>query len=572
MTWSPPPQPPDRSQDVPRPTGTTLVGGLPWEPPAAHDAVLASTHEPLPAVLVAEGDAGRRRPATSITIAGRRHWLSNYLGDDDVAAVLGWQARVWQRAKTWARESPALAVSLAAHLVVLLALALWIVRADRDERIHLDLAFGPVTEVEAPVRGEDLAPVTIEESKPEEVKTEEPVVEEPMPIPPTPAPAVDAPGTEPAEAAAEAAAITTLLDGRNEGSQAKLVQAFGGSDETQAAVARALGWLARHQDKQTGLWSLQGPYLDGGSQENQLAATAMALLAFQGAGQTPVEGRHRDVVRKGWKALLGRQLPDGRFDLEPMPSHHALYSHAQATIAICELFGMTKDPAYRQPAQRALAFATRAQGPNGGWRYEPGKPGDMSVTGWYMMAFKSAEMAGIDYPTAMLAGINRFLDTVAVDGGKRYGYRLEKVEGPLDEDDRVALNRQAGPVTAAVSAEGLLARQYLGWPRHDPRLVAGVELLLEGSRVDFQGEKDVYAWYYITQVLHHLGGEPWDRWNSVMREALPAAQVKGGGEAGSWDPALDKWGPWGGRLFTTCFCTYMLEVYYRHLPIYGAVE
>jgi hypothetical protein len=111
------------------------------------------------------------------------------------------------------------------------------------------------------------------------------------------------------------------------------VKAFGGSDETQSAVAKALGWLARHQDKKTGLWSLQGPYLDGGSQENQLAATAMALLAFQGAGHTTTEGKFRDVVKRGWKALLARQLPEGRFDIEPMPSQHGLYSHAQATIA-----------------------------------------------------------------------------------------------------------------------------------------------------------------------------------------------------------------------------------------------
>ena len=24
----------------------------------------------------------------------------------------------------------------------------------------------------------------------------------------------------------------------------------------------------------------------------------------------------------------------------------------------------------------------------------------------------------------------------------------------------------------------------------------------------------------------------------------------------------------GGRLYTTCLCLYMLEIYYRHLPIY----
>lgn len=569
----PPPLPPHGSAGPPPGGPTTLVGGLPWQQATAPHPPVAEEPQLPVAVPIAVEQQPRRSAAATITGAdGRKHWLSNYLGDEDVAAVLEWQANTWQRLKSCAQESPALAVSLAAHLVVLLALALFIVRAERDDTIALDLAFGPLSEVEAPKQGEDLAPVTIEESKPEEVKTEEPVAEAPKPEPPPPTPVVDAPGAEPAEVASDAAAITTLLDGRTEASQAKLVKAFGGSDETQSAVARALGWLTRHQDKKTGLWSLQGPYLDGGSQENQLAATAMALLAFQGAGHTTTEGKFRDVVTRGWNALLAQQLPEGRFDIEPMPSQHGLYSHAQATIAICELYGMTKDAAYLGPAQQALAFATRAQGPNGGWRYEPGKPGDMSVTGWYMMAFKSAEMAGIDFPTETLAGINRFLDTVAVDGGKRYGYRFEKVAGLVDDDDRKAMNRQAGPVTAAVSAEGLLARQYLGWKRDDPRLVAGVDLLLAANRVDFAAEKDVYAWYYITQVVHHLGGEPWDRWNAVMREVLPAAQAKGGGEAGSWDPALDKWGPWGGRLFTTCFCTYMLEVYYRHLPIYAAVK
>ena len=31
----------------------------------------------------------------------------------------------------------------------------------------------------------------------------------------------------------------------------------------------------------------------------------------------------------------------------------------------------------------------------------------------------------------------------------------------------------------------------------------------------------------------------------------------------------DKWGPHGGRLYVTCMCVYMLEIYYRHLPLYN---
>jgi hypothetical protein len=66
-----------------------------------------------------------------------------------------------------------------------------------------------------------------------------------------------------------------------------------------------------------------------------------------------------------------------------------------------------------------------------------------------------------------------------------------------------------------------------------------------------------------------MGGDLWDEWNKVMREEVPRHQVKTGAERGSWDPADDRWGNHGGRLFVTCLSIYMLEVYYRHLPIYN---
>ncbi len=39
-----------------------------------------------------------------------------------------------------------------------------------------------------------------------------------------------------------------------------------------------------------------------------------------------------------------------------------MYSQAQCTIVLCELFAMTKDDALRGPAQRAIDFAESAQG------------------------------------------------------------------------------------------------------------------------------------------------------------------------------------------------------------------
>ena len=65
-----------------------------------------------------------------------------------------------------------------------------------------------------------------------------------------------------------------------------------------------------------------------------------------------------------------------------------------------------------------------------------------------------------------------------------------------------------------------------------------------------------------------MEGPDWQKWNGVMRQLLPENQEKRGAERGSWDPAGDRWGSAGGRLYVTCLSLYVLEVYYRHLPIY----
>ena len=261
------------------------------------------------------------------------------------------------------------------------------------------------------------------------------------------------------------------------------------------------------------------------------------------------------VVARGWSALLKMQRKDGSFSGGRMTeSVQGLYTHAQATIAVCELYGMTKDSLYRSPAERAIAYAVEAQDvENGGWRYLPRQDSDTSVTGWFMMALQSARMAKLKVPDETLRRITFYLDSASVNGGRQYGYWHEITVGP------------------AMSAEGLLCRQYLGWPQNDERLVEGVSALLKNP-VSYSLDRsmpDVYYWYYATQAAHHMEGKIWEDWNAVMRKEMPAHQVKKGPEAGSWDPINDKWGSTYGRLYVTCLSVYNLEVYYRHLPIYS---
>jgi len=346
--------------------------------------------------------------------------------------------------------------------------------------------------------------------------------------------------------------IQRALTGRSEGMQQKLLAAYGGTGATQRAVTNALRWLQRNQTGQ-GMWSLTGRYKDGARYENREAATGLALLAFQGAGHTPSGDPQHEftkVTAKAWRALLRKQNATGDFFQEGRRATSQLYSQAICTIALCELYGMTHDSRYREPAQRAIDYCVRVQASEGGWRYYPGGTSDVSVTGWFVMALQSARMAGLQVPTPTLQRISDYLDSMSSGGGKFYSYRPKR------------------PPTASMTAEGLLCRQYLGWAQSDRRLRGGAQYLINNLPVWESGERDVYYWYYATQVCHHMEGKYWRTWNNTMKVLLPEHQVHEGRERGSWDPKGDEWGDEAGRLYVTCLSTFMLEVYYRHLPIY----
>ncbi len=116
----------------------------------------------------------------------------------------------------------------------------------------------------------------------------------------------------------------------------------GGTDLTQLAVARGLEWLARNQQRD-GSWSLTGPYSDGVlGDENQAAATAMALLAFQGDGNTHVDGKYKRNVARAWNWLLKQQDNTGCF-FHFGNYTHRFYTQGMCSIALCELYGMTRD-------------------------------------------------------------------------------------------------------------------------------------------------------------------------------------------------------------------------------------
>ncbi|MCA9157275.1 MAG: terpene cyclase/mutase family protein [Planctomycetales bacterium] len=344
--------------------------------------------------------------------------------------------------------------------------------------------------------------------------------------------------------------IINGLKGRSGVLKEALLSKFGGTQDTEDAVALGLKWLAKQQ-RSNGSWSLVGPYGQGGANENATAATAMALNAFLGAGSTHMEGEYQDKVKLGLTYLVRKQGPDGYFPDKREPSRQQMYAQAIASIAVTEAYGMSGDEEMKIAAQRAMKFAAWSQSNRHGWRYNPREDADLSVTGWFVMALVTGKMAGLEIDESKLQNVSEFLDRVSSEDKSRYGY---------DGYDSPSLS---------MTAEGLLCRIYLGWPSSHPALLRAIQddLLPNTPRLD-DDNYSVYYWYYATQVLHHVGYPAWDKWNRDMRRVIPAMQEKSGVEAGSWPSNRDAFGAAGGRMYTTCLNLYCLEVYYRHLSIY----
>jgi hypothetical protein len=328
----------------------------------------------------------------------------------------------------------------------------------------------------------------------------------------------------------------------------EVVEALGGSGETQAAIGRALDWFSKNQEPD-GRWDIEK---HAGERGHDMAATALTLLCFYGWGAKHTEeGGHNEAVRKALNWLLSQMKDDGALYSGQAPRNNWMYDHGMATIALCEAYGLSKDPALLGPAKRAVQFIIDAQNPQThGWRYLPRQDADTSVFGWHYMALRSARLAGIDVPEEVFLKANKWLDRVG--GGQHggiYGYQGPDASRP------------------AMIATGMFCRQLAGVRRTDPKMQEGA-LYMRGHPI-LAEPMNYYYLYYGTLALYQHQGEIWEDWNKRMKEILLSLQDKTGADAGSWPAVRDWHGERMGRVVTTAMATLSLEVYYRLLPLYG---
>ncbi len=339
-------------------------------------------------------------------------------------------------------------------------------------------------------------------------------------------------------------------------------QRTGAAPASEDAVVRALRWLKLHQQAD-GSWTgeRQG--------DARTAMTALAVLCFLAHGDVPGNPRAVEfgpAAQRGIEFLLAAQQPHGLF------AHRDGHNYTQpiAAYALCEAFGMTRNPNVRQAAECAVRPIVDGQHASGGWDYNLAPAtdrDDTSYMAWCAQALRAASLAGLPVPglaEACRLAVRGFQRNAAPALGG-FGY--------------------TAPGQSGLSAAGALCLQLLGAPEviEVRRTLAWLEPATcrfdDWARQPYGGASPVYYWYYLTQARFHAGGTAWKQWERQFAPELVRAQRVELAVATDADGRPAAVGSWtspspaehsAGTVQDTCLCALQLMVYYRYLQTYAA--
>ena len=295
------------------------------------------------------------------------------------------------------------------------------------------------------------------------------------------------------------------LAGRSEAARAALVQAFGGTSESEAAVSNGLKWLAAHQ-RDDGSWNFdhrtdecgEDCLHPGNLSPCTVAATSMALLCFLGAGHSHQRGDYQAAVQSGLQYLVSKIEKDQYgASLQEVEGNTGMYAQGLATIVLCEAYGVSRDAQLKAPAQFAVTYICEAQNPRQWLAYHSGTIHDTSVAGWQVMALASGRISGCASRSAA-GNCPRSFSTAC---------RIRTARS-TDTTGRDNAHHQRSASCAACISVGRTTSRSGGSPI-PPQWSVGNS----------------------TQLLRHAGpaslGEPVDR-NAAMREQLVSTQEQTG--------------------------------------------
>jgi hypothetical protein len=357
-----------------------------------------------------------------------------------------------------------------------------------------------------------------------------------------------------------------------------------------SSVASALRWFKRHQSP-NGMWDVDGYQancLDGAAKcepgkvqagDADVACTGYALLCYLGAGydhRTP--NLYRKVVENGIKWLLSVQKADGLLG-------ERNYEHAIAATALAEAYAMTNDAQLREPAQKAVDIVLARQAHDAkakdpayaglGWDYVAANPArnDSSVTGWNVMALKSALAGGLNVRNGM-SGAKAWLEQAWKTQNPGW-QKLDPYQGqsffPYVYDATAGTTAGNGAGDAHLACIGAVCAIFLGHHAGDLMLETLCNTIMK-TDLPAAYPCNTYFLYYNTMALFQVGGKRWDTWNERVATMLAKAQRNDENSCfnGSWDFEGTKFhGHETGRLLSTAYCCLTQEVIWRFVQVGG---
>lgn len=370
-----------------------------------------------------------------------------------------------------------------------------------------------------------------------------------------------------------------------------------GDAATEAAVMKALRWLKATQAPD-GSWGTKPEFgLKKGM--DKAAGAGFAILTYLAHGETPASKEFGPTVQKALDYLINSVYvvkdksgkpakdPNGNTPYIRMSgAGGSEYGFLIGTYALCEAYGMTKNPNAREAAEKTLGRIISGQTATGGWNYNMARvtkdgPDDISFGGWAMQAIKAGKMAGIHLP-----GMEECIKK-AVNCLKKRNYS-EKAGFVY----RATTNHKGG--TGGLAGVGCLAMQLLGYAK-EKEVANALNVMRDWqpsldkvySYAPGKPENAQYYCYYAAQCKYQAGmckdATPanftlWKKWNAEMKALYTKAVItvtdKSGQPVTVKDPAgkdrpIGRWenkDHYNYDVMGTCLAALQLMVYYRYLP------
>jgi Prenyltransferase and squalene oxidase repeat len=351
--------------------------------------------------------------------------------------------------------------------------------------------------------------------------------------------------------------------------------------ETRTAIDRGLKFLASTQNADGSWTSAAGKKInesyrpfDDGEDVPHVGVTSLAVLAYLAGGHLPGRGPYGDVVDRAVGFVLAQAQPSGM-----LQGHHTrMYSHAFATLALAEVYGMSPQPRVRSVLEAAVDFTVRCQNETGGWRYVPfTSDSDMSVTVCQVVALRAARNVGFKVPQATIDRALTYVLRSAYTGDEARGgfsYQPEEIRWNRDSFALAAAGLttlfQAGLYDNPAIARYIRANKIAKDP--PPRVEDTVRYLRQ-QFLEVPNDHFFfwYGGYYATQAFYLVGGSnprEWASWYGAVRDRILATQRRvthaaSGEQHAHWVSNVD-----GTHAYATASALLILQFPLDYLPIH----